>query len=179
MNRSIRVVAHASLAVMLCLALSAWSRHKVYDPARDPAHDLEAAKLEAAQQGKKILLSLGGNWCSWCLAFDRFLQDNPAVKQHWDDTFITVKVNISDENSNEKFLANYPRVSALPLFFVLNSDGTLVSQQRTGMLEEGKSYSQARVLDFVRQWRTSESKSLKVAEEEKSAVRSQQSAARQ
>jgi thioredoxin-related protein len=153
MNRAIRFVARASISIVLCVALAAWTRHKVYDPSRDPARDLEAAKIDAAQHGKKILLSLGGNWCSWCVTFDRFLQENPTVKQPWDDTFVTVKVNISDENPNEKFLAGYPRVSALPLFFVLNSDGTLVSQQRTGVLEQGRTYSQERVLEFVRQWR--------------------------
>jgi len=160
MNRPSKVLIQASLAIVLCLGLSAWTRHKVYDPDRDPSRDLEAAKIEAAQHGKKILLSLGGNWCSWCLTFDRFLQENPTVKQHWDDTFVTVKVNISDENRNEKFLAGYPRVAALPLFFVLNSDGTLVSQQRTGVLEDGKTYSQERVLEFVQH-----AKSLKLAKE--------------
>jgi thioredoxin-related protein len=166
MTRSTRFFVQTSVAIVLCLALSAWTRHKVYDPDRDPARDLAVAKVEAAQHGKKILLSLGGNWCSWCLAFDRFLQENPSVKQHWDDAFVTVKVNISDENPNEKFLAGYPRVSALPLFLVLNSDGALVSQQRTGVLEDGKTYSQDRVLEFVRQWRAGEANSLKLAKQE-------------
>ena len=163
MSRSNKVL-RATAAVIFSLVLSAWTHHKIYDPDRDPARDLAAAKIEAARNGKKILLSVGGNWCSWCLAFDRFLHENPFVKQRWDETFVTVKVNVSDENRNEKFLAQYPRVSALPLLFVLDSDGTLIDEQRTGVFEQGKSYSQDRLLEFVDQWH-GETKSLRLAEQ--------------
>jgi hypothetical protein len=35
-------------------------------PARDPVDDLDTAKVEAQRAGKRIVLDVGGEWCSWC-----------------------------------------------------------------------------------------------------------------
>ena len=37
-----------------------------FDPARDPVADLATAKVEAQRGGKRIVLDVGGEWCSWC-----------------------------------------------------------------------------------------------------------------
>jgi thioredoxin-related protein len=44
-----------------------------YDETRDPARDLAAATAKASAEGKKVLLLVGGEWCSWCQEMNRFL----------------------------------------------------------------------------------------------------------
>ena len=64
-----------------------------------------------------------------------------------------MKVNMSEENRNEEFLANYPKVPAYPHFFVLEADGEFLHTQGTGELEEGPGYDEAVFLAFLNEWK--------------------------
>lgn len=44
-----------------------------YDPARDPAADLELTVQRAEAENKRILLVIGGEWCIWCEYLANFL----------------------------------------------------------------------------------------------------------
>ena len=35
-----------------------------FDPARDPAKDVAAAVAQARDEGKRVLVDVGGEWCS-------------------------------------------------------------------------------------------------------------------
>lgn len=123
-----------------------------YDPARDPAADLRQAISEAQASGRRILLEVGGEWCVWCHYLERFLADHPDLRRRWNEGFVTVKVNYSDENPNEAFLARFPKVDGYPHLFVLDRDGALLHSQNTGDLEEGRSYSPQAVQAFLERW---------------------------
>ncbi len=124
----------------------------VYDTLRNPAEDLEATIQQARAEGKRILIEVGGEWCSWCHRLDEFFHENRAVAQALRDGFIIMKVNYSIENRNEAFLSNFPRVRAFPHLLVLDSDGTFLHAQRTGPLEENGTYSEERFLTFLSEW---------------------------
>jgi thioredoxin-related protein len=131
---------------------------KEYDPTRDPAADL-AATVKAAQAGqKRILLQVGGDWCSWCRRLDNFIAIHPAVARVLAEDFIIQKVNYSEENQNAEFLAQYPKIDGYPHLYVLDSDGKLLHSQSTSPLEAGESYSEPTVLIYLRSW-TSEDES--------------------
>ncbi len=123
-----------------------------YDPLRDPAQDLELAVARAQREGKRILLEVGGDWCSWCHALDRFVHNNEAVTAALREDFLIVKVTMDEENRNEAFLSNYPKVPGYPHLFVLEKDGTLLHSQGTDTLEEGRSYSEAAILAVLERW---------------------------
>ena len=124
-----------------------------YDIERDPARDVEAAVAEATQTNKRILLDVGGDWCKWCVYLDRFFADNPELYQYREEKFIWVKVNRSEENPNDDFLACYPDFDGVPHFFVLESDGTLLHSQDTAPLESGAdSYSLEAMKSFLEEW---------------------------
>ena len=120
-----------------------------FDPTRDPAKDLEAAKAEAQKTGRRILLDVGGNWCSWCRLMDRWFKERPAIREARDKAFVVVPVNFSPENENKAFLSPYPKIDGYPHFFVLDADGKLVRDQSTGALEEGRGYSEAKMRAFI------------------------------
>jgi thiol:disulfide interchange protein len=123
-----------------------------FDPSRDPAQDLKAALAEAKATNKRILLDVGGQWCSWCKYFDRFFEEHADLRQFRDEHFVVMKVNFSRENENAAFLAQYPKIEGYPHLFVLDADGKLLQSQNTSVLEQGKGYNAAAVSKFMQKW---------------------------
>jgi len=123
-----------------------------YDPKRDAAQDIQAAIQEAQRTRKRILLEVGGEWCSWCHTLDRFFEAHPDLVLLRDKKFVTVKINFSEENENKELLAHYGRIPGYPHLFVLDSDGKLLHSQDTSPLENGKSYDLQRLTTFLYKW---------------------------
>lgn len=123
-----------------------------FDPARDPAADLETAKVEAQRGGKRIILDVGGEWCSWCHLMDAFMEGDSDIRRFRDANYVWMKVNYSEDNENAAFLARFPAVNAYPHLFVLDGNGELLHSQFTGELEKGKGYDRGRFFAFLRQW---------------------------
>lgn len=146
-------IAFAALLTFVAPAFAAaQARSAGYDPGRDPARDLQNAIYEAKAGAKRIILEVGGEWCGWCHLLERFTHEDPAIDRLWSRAFVTVKVNVSQENENRQFLARYPSVSGYPHLFVLDSDGAFLHSQPTGAFEEGRGYSRERILAFLNQW---------------------------
>jgi len=58
-----------------------------------------------------------------------------------DRNFVTLKINFSEENKNQKVLSKYPAIDGYPHIFFLDAQGKLLLSQDTGVLESGKSYN--------------------------------------
>jgi thiol:disulfide interchange protein len=123
-----------------------------FDPQRDPYADLKMAVAEAERTHRRILLDVGGQWCSWCKYMDQFFDSHPDLKDLRDGNYVWLKINFSQENENKQFLSQYPSISDYPHFFVLTADGHLVHSQNTSPLEEGKSYNADRMKEFLNRW---------------------------
>jgi hypothetical protein len=123
-----------------------------YDETRDPAKDLAALVPTARASHKRILLVVGGEWCIWCHYLHDFLDAQPDIKALWDDRFVTLKVNWSEENRNEAFLSQYPKVPGYPHIFILDEDGTFLHSQPTDVLESGRGYSREAMKAFLEKW---------------------------
>lgn len=123
-----------------------------FDPARDPAQDVAAAVAQAQAQGKRVLVDVGGEWCSWCHIMDRFFAADDEARELRERGFVLVKVNYSPQNKNQAFLSRYPRIAGYPHLFVLGPDGKLLHSQDTGELEAGKGYDRDKMLGFLRNW---------------------------
>jgi len=123
-----------------------------YDTKADPAAELQKVVAVAKQTGKNILLDVGGEWCSWCHRLDSFFETNKDVSEFLLANYVPLKINMSPENKNEKFLSQFPEIEGYPHLFVLDSNGKLLHSQETGALEEGKGHSHDKVLTFLREW---------------------------
>jgi thioredoxin-related protein len=123
-----------------------------YDPKRDADRDIKSAVIEAQKSGKRILLEVGGEWCSWCHILDKYFQDNPKLTAFRDQNFILLKINFSPENENKEVLSRYPKIPGYPHFIVLDKDGKLLLSQGTSELEEGQSYNLKRMTAFFEKW---------------------------
>ena len=124
----------------------------VYDPSRNAELDDRNATAEAARTGKRILLEVGGEWCSWCHIMDHFFEKNPELLAVREKGFIMLKINFSEENKNEAVLSRYPPISAYPHLFVLDQDGKVLHSQDTAELEVSKSYDLAKFMAFLKEW---------------------------
>ncbi len=123
-----------------------------YDPKRSVAQDIQDAIREAQRSNRRILLEVGGEWCSWCHTLDRFFEANPNLIRLRDENFVTLKINFSEENQNEELLSQYPSIPGYPHLFVLQSDAKLLQSQNTNVLESGKSYNLERLTAFLTTW---------------------------
>ena len=123
-----------------------------YDPKRDAAQDIQDAIKEAQRAHKRILLEVGGEWCSWCHTLDRFFGAHLELIQLRDRNFVTVKINFSEENTNKDVLSRYEAIPGYPHIFVLDSDGKLLWSQNTSILERDKSYDLERLTVFLTNW---------------------------
>ena len=125
----------------------------VYDPARNPAEDLQQAIVIAQNQNKRIMLELGGDWCIWCKFMDEFYASHNDILQFRADHYVLVKVNVSDKNMNEDFLSQFPAAAGYPHIYILDSDGTFLHSQDTVELEDGaESYVPDVFMAFLKEW---------------------------
>ncbi len=144
------------LAVFVGMSVFAQSgsvNREKFDPTKNPSEDLKTAVKTATAENKRILLDVGGEWCIWCHRIDEFIETNEDVKSALTSAFVILKVNYSKENKNEKFLGKFPAIEGYPHFFVLENDGSLIVSQNTGDLEDGKSYSKEKFLEFVAKYK--------------------------
>ena len=124
----------------------------VYDPKRNAADDLQATIAKAKAGKKRILIQVGGDWCSWCHLMSKYFHENEKVAKALASDYVIMKVNYSDDNKNEEFLGKYPKVGGYPHLYVLDASGKLLHSQNTEELEEGKGYNERVVLEFLRKW---------------------------
>lgn len=127
---------------------------KLYNPAADAEKDIQMAVQKAKKSNKHVLIQAGGNWCSWCIQFNKFTKEDKSIDSLLQANFIVYHLNYSPENRNNAILKKYgfPQRFGFPVFLVLDANGKLVHTQNSAYLEEGKGYSKRLVLEFFRHW---------------------------
>lgn len=126
---------------------------KPYNPNDNAQQKIESLIKQAKKEKKNVILQAGGNWCSWCLLFNDFIKTNEKVKKELKDSFLYYHLNFSKENKNEAVFKKYaPNGDQLgyPFFIVLSNSGKVLKVQESGSLEEGKGYSETKVLNFLK-----------------------------
>ena len=123
-----------------------------FDPKRDAAADIKAAIQEAQKSGKRIILDMGGDWCSYCYQMDEFFRQHADLLQLRDTNFITVAVYYGSDSKNEQVLSRYSRLLGIPHFFVLEKDGSLLYSQHVLELRAGGEYDPEKMRDFLTKW---------------------------
>lgn len=131
-------------------ALPAYSQG--YDETRNPNADGRAALKLAKESGRKVLIEVGGDWCRWCHVLDKFIKDHPEVEKRLYETFVVLKVNISDENDNAEFMSAFPPALGYPHMYITDNSGTILHSQDTAEFRENKKYSEKRFMIFFDRW---------------------------
>jgi thioredoxin-related protein len=127
-----------------------------YDPMRNASADIAAAISEARLSGKRIILEVGGDWCPWCHSLHKLFEEHPDLRSLRDSNYLIVPVFYSREDKNEKALSDFPKVSGIPYFYVLESDGTLLCAQDAVDLETDHVYDPRKMKGFLTKWAAAE-----------------------
>jgi len=123
-----------------------------YDPARDPFKDGANAIKLARESNRRVLIEVGGAWCKWCNILDDFLDKNPDIKQRLHNTFVMLKINVSDANNNSEFLKTFPKPLGYPHMYVTEKNGDILwSKDTADFLVNGK-YSVEQFTKFFDRW---------------------------
>jgi thiol:disulfide interchange protein len=149
MKSRIRCTAAAFLLWSFAASAAVSGLPPKFDPARDAAGDVAHAVALARTQGKRVIVDVGGEWCTWCHVLDRFIAANDDVRGAIDAHYVWVKVNFSKQNENRALLARWPKVAGYPHLFVLDANGAVVLSQDTEALEGGRTYDKGRFLAFL------------------------------
>lgn len=127
---------------------------KLYNPYANAKQDIKAAVAKAKQQGKHVLIQAGGNWCSWCLRFNKLVTEDHQLDSAIKANYIVYHLNYSRENKNKEVFEEYGFAErfGFPVFIVLDGNGNRIHTQNSVYLEEGKGYSKTKILDFLNDW---------------------------
>jgi thioredoxin-related protein len=127
---------------------------KLYNPEADAKTDILNAREIAKKEGKHVFLQIGGNWCSWCIAFDKKVNDTEELKKILNDNYVVYHLNYSKENTNSDVLKDlgFPQRFGFPVFVILDADGNRLHTQNSSYLEEGKGHSIQKIKEFLEGW---------------------------
>lgn len=130
------------------------TRFSLYKPGEDASKAIAEAVKEANAKGRHVFIQVGGNWCIWCARFHAFITEDEAIRNYIDSNYVMYHLNYSPENRNSEVLAKYgfPQRFGFPVFLILNEKGELIHTENSACLEEGKSYSKLKVIEFLKNW---------------------------
>jgi thioredoxin-related protein len=144
------------LFLLLFISSFLFSQNKeIYNPEDDAQQKIDSSLIIAKQEHKFVLLQVGGNWCIWCLRFNKLTLETPELKKALEDNFIVYHLNYSKENKNENILAKlgFPQRFGFPVFIILNEKGERIHTQQSDLLEDGQTgYDTKKVQNFLNQW---------------------------
>ena len=94
---------------------------------------IDAARVQAAGEGKRVAVVFGSDWCPDCEAFKKALTHR-LVSPIVDPSFVVVKVSVGNRDKNLDLMAEYGMTvgSGIPAVAILEPDGSLVAAQRDG-----------------------------------------------
>jgi thiol:disulfide interchange protein len=122
-----------------------------YDEGADARAAVDAARTEAVEQGRFLMVTFGANWCMDCRTLYRNL-NNEEVADYARDRFLFVNVNVGKFNRNRQ-LADELGVDlsrGIPVAIFFNPDGRVIGATNEGQLEPARRYSSKQILRFLR-----------------------------
>lgn len=146
------------VAFLLCaftfIKAGTFDTGKLYHPDANADADIQTAIHQAKLEGKHVFIQAGGNWCIWCLRFNRFVTGDPQLDSLLKVNYVVYHLNYSKENKNNSILRKYgfPQRFGFPVFIILDSDGNHIHTQKSSYLEEASSYNKKMVLEFLGDW---------------------------
>lgn len=124
---------------------------KIYNPEDNAEQKISDAVAQAKKENKNVMIQAGGNWCIWCLRFNKYVQTTPELKDLVDKNYVYYHLNYSPEVKNDKIFEKYGNPGkkfGYPVFIVLDNNGKQIHTQDSSVLEDGKGYSLEKVKKF-------------------------------
>jgi len=115
---------------------------------------ISAARRQASQEGKRVAVVFGADWCPDCDAFKKALSHR-LVAPIVDPNYVVVKVSVGNRDRNLDLMQEYGMTvdSGIPAVAVLDPDGSLLAAQREGEFRNASALlSVAEIVTFFHRW---------------------------
>ena len=136
------------------------ARKSIYNKQADAREQVAKATAQAKRDDKRVFLMFGGDWCGWCHKLHGLFATNPEIRKTLSDEYIPVMVELESPNATELLKTCKAALSSdelqkgvgYPFLAVLDSEGKVVTAQRTDPLEQGDHHGPKKVQDFLSRW---------------------------
>jgi thiol-disulfide isomerase/thioredoxin len=126
-----------------------------YDEAANGMADVTKARALARKQHKKLLIDLGGNWCTDCRVLAGIM-DLPEVKAFVARNFVVVKVDVGRYDKNGDVAIHYgitKRLDGVPAVLIVDpARDRLINKDRTFALTDARHMTPQGLADWLAQW---------------------------
>ena len=139
------------IILSITISFSATASDSLYHPKADAKKEIALAVAKAKAQNKQVLIQAGGNWCGWCIEFNRIVTNDTSLHSIIEANYIVYHLNYSQENKNAAIFKAYgfPNRFGFQVFLIVNAAGNLLHTQNSSYLEQGKSYHALKVKECL------------------------------
>ena len=132
---------------------------QIYDMQADGEAQLTDALTRAQMENKRVLLSLGANWCSDSQNTFDVLHQDPNLKRLLTDQFVLAMVDANNRlgfQRNPSIIERYDvdLQRGIPVLLVLASDGTLLSIDPDQVPSDSDHESPDKLVQYLESWET-------------------------
>jgi len=122
-----------------------------YDESADARSRLSAARENALEEKKFLMVTFGANWCMDCRNLHRNL-NSEDVTAYTSGLFDFVNVDVGKFNRNLDVAAELGVTlsKGIPVAIVFDPDGNVIGTTNEGELEPARHYSSKQILRFVK-----------------------------
>jgi thioredoxin-related protein len=132
----------------------------IYNKQADAREQVATATAQAKRDSKRVLLVFGGDSCGWCHKLHALSFTNPEICKTLIDEYVAVMVELESPNASELLKTCKAALSSeelqkgvgYPFLAVLDSEGKVVTAQRTEPLEDGDHHHPQKVQEFLSRW---------------------------
>jgi thiol-disulfide isomerase/thioredoxin len=124
-----------------------------YDAHADAEAALAATIAKAKASGKRVLIDLGGNWCTDCrilAAVMELPELKPFVEKHYE----VVEIDVGRMNRNMQIPARYgiTKLAGVPTVLIVEPDGKLINATNSADLADARSMNPQGIANWLAKW---------------------------
>jgi thiol:disulfide interchange protein len=128
----------------------ALGRYRAYDGKAVPAEQLQAAQARAKDEGKRVLVQFGGNWCVFCQALDETIAGDATLRA-LKDQYVAIHIDAANaDDLNERW--GRPFDHGFPVLVVVDPTGAPLHTQPMTPFIRGGGFDTAGVGAFLKAW---------------------------
>ncbi|MCF6366227.1 MAG: thioredoxin family protein [Bacteroidales bacterium] len=142
------------LVLFFMYSTSFSQKEKLYDVDANPNEQFDAAIKAAKNEGKHVMVQIGGNWCPWCYKFHDFYKNDADLDSMIKADYVVINVNYNPKNKHQLFeQLDFPQRFGFPVIVIADANGKRLHTQNSWYLEDGKgSYDREKFKGFLKNW---------------------------
>ena len=130
---------------------------QIYDPVADGEVLLSEALKAANQNGHRVLLNLGANWCSDSQKMYRLLREDPVIAPFVQTHYVLAVVDVNNRWGPQRNAALLDRLGVslskgIPVLLILDTDGHVMNSDPSKRLADSDHKRPRKVLRYLAKW---------------------------